>query len=392
MDITLPAALAVIGFVFLVAAGLLLLSWLQHRELTPLGLWGMAFGLGAAGVILVSVRGEVAHVWSILVANVLIALGYGAIWSGARLFAGRRVIVWAALGGAATWPAAAAVPGFYDDAVARAVLAVTVNATYTLAAAAELWRSRDDSLPSRWPAIALLLLHACALPSRVPLVSGYLGLGRKDTDILIFVTFESMLLAMAGAYLFGSLVRERMAKTFQRSAMADSLTGVANRRAFLQQGELAIQRAAVDGRVVCLLLFDIDHFKAINDQHGHAAGDAVLVAFCRVAKAQLRPSDLFARIGGEEFACLLVDVDAKGAVRVAERVLFAFEGCTHDGGGEAFGVTASAGIAEARPRESGDLSALMLSADRALYRAKNGGRNRIEEDISIDARGGTLRA
>ena len=105
-----------------------------------------------------------------------------------------------------------------------------------------------------------------------------------------------------------------------------------------------------------------------------------------MAKSQLRPGDLFARIGGEEFACLLIDVEARTALRVAERVLFAFEGYAHDGGEQTFGATASAGIAQVKSRDGVDLSALMLSADRALYRAKNGGRNRIEEEIRVTFR------
>lgn len=118
--------------------------------------------------------------------------------------------------------------------------------------------------------------------------------------------------------------------------------------------------------------------------HGHAAGDAVLTNFCRVAKAQLRPTDLFARIGGEEFACLLFDVDAAAAARVAERVRFAFEGTIHTAGGRTFGATVSAGIAAARARDA-DLPALLITADRALYRAKHGGRNQVVEEMPADA-------
>jgi diguanylate cyclase (GGDEF)-like protein len=133
--------------------------------------------------------------------------------------------------------------------------------------------------------------------------------------------------------------------------------------------------------VSSLLLFDIDHFKSINDQHGHAAGDAVLTEFCRVAKAQLRPVDLFARIGGEEFACLLVDVDAAKAAGVAERVRFAFAGATHASNGKMFGATVSVGVACAEASDV-DLSALLIIADRALYRAKHGGRNQVVEETN----------
>ncbi len=328
--------------------------------------------------MLIALRGRIADIWSIGAANLLIAAGYGAMWSGARVFDGRRPNLWIGLGGVAVWLAAALIPGFYADPSARASLSFVVKFSYTLATVMELWRTRGDRLPSRWPAIVLLLGHALALPSRLPQVGNLLGLGGHDSNMLIFITFESVLLAVAGAYLFGSLVRERVAKAFQRAAMADPLTGVANRRAFLHRGARQMQRGASEQHDVCLLLFDIDHFKGINDQHGHAAGDAVLTTFCDVAKAQLRPIDLLARIGGEEFVCLLVDVDAESGVRVAERVLFAFEGCIHNSNGRSFGATASAGVAHAKAQDT-DLSSLLLRADEALYRAKHGGRNQVAE-------------
>ena len=114
-----------------------------------------------------------------------------------------------------------------------------------------------------------------------------------------------MLLAIAGAYLFGSLVRERIASGYKHG-VDQPWPGVAWRR-LLHRGTLLLrQRARADGSVHSLLLFDLDQFKTINDEYGHAVGDAVLVTFCSVAIAQLRPGDLFGRIGGEEFACFLV--------------------------------------------------------------------------------------
>jgi diguanylate cyclase (GGDEF)-like protein len=200
---------------------------------------------------------------------------------------------------------------------------------------------------------------------------------------VILGVFESMLLAVAGAYLFGSLVRERIAALYEHAASTDPLTGIANRRAFLHQGARLVQRAAAEGRQVSLLLFDLDRFKSINDEHGHAAGDSVLRSFCTVATAQLRPGDLFARIGGEEFACVLVGVSAKVATIVAERVRFAFEGTTHRSGEHSFSATVSAGLAVSAAEYS-DLPSLMISADRALYRAKKNGRNLVVEEQPAD--------
>jgi diguanylate cyclase (GGDEF)-like protein len=301
------------------------------------------------------------------------------MWSGARLFEKRQAFVVESMLGALVWLIAMLVPSLYGWPEARASIMMTIAISYTLLTAWELWRSRGDKLHSRWPAIALLLMHAAALPTRVPLVAEWARARPPQSSLILFVLFESVLLAVAGAYLFGSLVRERIAALYEHAASTDPLTGVANRRAFLHQGARLVQRAATEGRQVSLLLFDLDKFKSINDEYGHAAGDSVLRSFCTVATAQLRPGDLFARIGGEEFACLLVDVGAKDARNIAERVRFAFEAEVQQGGDQGFGATVSAGLAISAAEYS-DLPSLMINADRALYLAKKAGRNRVAEE------------
>ena len=379
MDIGLPAAIMIAGFTFAAAAMLLLLSWFQRRDLTALGVWGFAFAIGAVAVALIGARGHIPDVLSIIFANTLLALAYGMMWSGARLFEKRPAFVVESMLGALVWLISMLVPSLYGWPEARASVMATIGISYTLLTAWELWRSRGDNLHSRWPAIALLLMHAAALPTRVPLVGEWAGTRPPHSSLILFVMFESILLAVAGAYLFGSLVRERIALLYEHAASIDPLTGVANRRAFLHQGARLVQRAATEGRQVSLLLFDLDKFKSINDEYGHAAGDSVLRSFCTVATAQLRPSDLFARIGGEEFACVLVDVSARDAALIAERVRFAIEGTTHHSGGHSFGATVSVGLAVSAEQFS-DLPSLMISADRALYRAKKNGRNLVVEE------------
>ena len=124
-------------------------------------------------------------------------------------------------------------------------------------------------------------------------------------------------------------------------------------------------------------MFDLDRFKSINDRYGHQAGDEVLTAFCRLATSHLRPSDLFGRIGGEEFASLLPDTGRQDAIWLAERVRAAFEAASHNVGEHIFSSTVSIGVAIADDGHS-DLSALLNAADQALYRAKALGRNRVE--------------
>ena len=364
------------SFTLAVAGGLLLLSWSQHRNTTALALWGAAFAMAALAALLIAERNQIADVWSILLANTVLAAAYGIMWNGARCFEGRSpsVIAWAA--GAALWVTACAFPMFYATPTARAVLMTGIGMTYTMLTVYEFWRARSDGLMSRWPAIILLTLHAATLPTRIPLVAALGGAEPAPAGLMTFVLFETVLLSMAGAYLFASLVKERIASAFRRDAFVDPLTGVANRRAFLEQGGRMVQRASMERRPITLLLFDLDRFKGINDAHGHAAGDAVLVGFCDIAAAQLRPTDLFARLGGEEFACLLPDTTSANAVAVGERVRQAFAAAVHNSGEKSFVATVSVGVATAAA-EWCDLPSLLVSADRALYRAKATGRDRI---------------
>jgi diguanylate cyclase (GGDEF)-like protein len=159
------------------------------------------------------------------------------------------------------------------------------------------------------------------------------------------------------------------------------LTGVANRRGFLQAGERLMVRTRFARRPAALLLFDLDHFKSINDRFGHHVGDAVISAFCQLVTSLLRPTDLFGRIGGEEFANLLPNIERQDALVLAERVRAAFEATHHTVAPHPFAATVSVGVAISDDA-SIDLSALLTAADQALYRAKEAGRNRVEASSS----------
>lgn len=161
-----------------------------------------------------------------------------------------------------------------------------------------------------------------------------------------------------------------------RLATTDHLTELPNRRAFEEVGERERRRAIADGRSVSVLVFDLDRFKWVNDRHGHAVGDLVLRAVGEPVRSVLRPSDLFARTGGEEFSVLLVDSDVGQAKEVAERIRSALERMEVDAGGEAIRVTASFGVADVRGPDD-RLAAVVERADAAMYRAKREGRNRV---------------
>src|ERR1700722_8815012 len=205
-----------------------------------------------------------------------------------------------------------------------AVIAIT----YALLTVAELWRGRGEGL-WRWPIMLLLLGHAAAVPVRIPLVGSLAGHYPIHPELLTFALFEALFLCICAAYLFVSLVKDRIAARHQNVSLVDPLTGVANRRGFLQAAERLMIRTRFTDRPAALLTFDLDRFKGINDKYGHPAGDTVLVTFCRLVTSQLRPTDLFGRMGGEEFASLLSDTTRQDALQLAERLRAAFEATCH---------------------------------------------------------------
>ncbi|HUG24772.1 GGDEF domain-containing response regulator [Piscinibacter sp.] len=152
-----------------------------------------------------------------------------------------------------------------------------------------------------------------------------------------------------------------------QEALTDALTGVPNRRHILQLAETALADRRKQSQPLSLAILDLDHFKAINDTHGHSAGDAVLHAFCQHVRARMRSPSVLGRVGGEEFLLLMPGTVLEDACYVLERVRRTLQ--PHAGAAYTF----SAGLAQARPGES--LSQLMDGADQALYRAKRSGRN-----------------
>ncbi|WP_051341351.1 GGDEF domain-containing protein [Azospirillum halopraeferens] len=169
-------------------------------------------------------------------------------------------------------------------------------------------------------------------------------------------------------------------------SITDPLTGAHNRRYFIDAAEQEIARARRAGRPVALLALDIDHFKRINDTHGHAVGDDALRAFTATCRTGLRAGDVFGRLGGEEFAVFLPDTDAAAACAVAERLRAGTAATVVPAGAAELRFTVSIGVAACAHAE-GTVDTLLSRADRALYGAKAAGRNRVAvADAIADAR------
>ena len=198
---------------------------------------------------------------------------------------------------------------------------------------------------------------------------------RRSTNAVFAVTFlllVAVILSSAGAYR-SIRDRNRIEKTLRDLAETDPLTKTFNRRSLFRFLEAEVDRALRYERPFSLILFDLDHFKAVNDTHGHETGDSVLVSFADLTRKKIRGSDIFCRYGGEEFLVIAPETDLSGACVLAERVRKGIEENPHHKAGQ---VTVSAGAGMFREGEDG--TSLLRRVDKALYAAKDKGRNRVE--------------
>ena len=240
-----------------------------------------------------------------------------------------------------------------------------------------MWSERRKNLQKRWPAIAVPVLHGFVL--MLPILLGDLLHPHDDAfSGSIWVTgfaVELVLYAVGTVFVIFMLVSDRAVIAHKTAASMDPLTGMLNRRGFAEATSRVIEREANAGRPATVLIFDIDHFKSVNDRFGHQAGDEILKLFATIVLNVLRITDLSGRIGGEEFAAFLPCSLEEGVI-AAERVREAFESSgimVEDGPVD---TTVSIGVAGG-PAGT-ELEVLLAAADAALYQAKRNGRNRVE--------------
>src|SRR4030088_1110939 len=207
----------------------------------------------------------------------------------------------------------------------RMTIGASIIAIYAALTAAELWSERRRTLQKRWPTIVVPVLHGFVL--MLPILLGDLlhphgGMFSDSIWVTVFA-IELVLYAVGTVFIIFMLVSERTVTAHKTAASIDPLTEMFNRRGFAEATARMIEREANAGRPVTVMIFDIDHFKSINDRFGHPAGDEVLKLFAAVVTNTLRITDLSGRIGGEEFAALLpCSIDE--ALIAAERVREAF--------------------------------------------------------------------
>ncbi|MBX3724489.1 MAG: diguanylate cyclase [Xanthomonadales bacterium] len=199
---------------------------------------------------------------------------------------------------------------------------------------------------------------------------------QRQRLVLGVVALAGLLLALLAAVTYRRLtVGRRVARELERAAGTDAVTGLANRRAMLERLQEALAHSRETGQPLTLVMADVDHFKAINDRHGHDAGDAVLVAIGERLAATLRSQDTLARWGGEEFLLLLPATGLTAGHAIAERLRKAISATPFTVAGEAVMLTITQGVATARPGMSAQ--SLIKAADQALYAGKRRGRDQV---------------
>ena len=351
---------------------LLLFAWLQQRNVRALAWWGSAYLIGASSIAL----------WAALAplfvipkefAQALTFLACGMIWNGVRLFHRRPLLPTAAFIGAFTWIVLCQLPAFAEGSNERIALGAVVVAAYTFFIAFELRREQRKSLQSRIATVLVPCVHAAIF--LMPLaMQAFLPAAYAASWLNVF-TLESILYAVGTAFIVLLMVKDNDVDLYRSAASTDSLTGLLNRRAFLENALSLCARQGERGQPVTMLMLDLDHLKSINDRFGHAIGDEVLRVFANAARSNMRGSDLVGRLGGEEFAVIVAE-PMQFAARIGERLRASFETAGIQIGEHAIGATVSIGAATSHEPVT-DIAALIARADAALYRAKHDGRNRL---------------
>ena len=377
-----PTMLAkIIASSLMMAASMAVVGWGRRRD--GLGRWAAALLVNTIGHLLIMLRGLIPDVLSIVVGNLMLSSVFVGMIAAVYQFQGRPV----------RWPLLLAPPllvlvfvsVFIDNFPARVSfvgLVIGLQAVWALLAA--LSHRHATVGRGQWLLVAGLLLEAVVLGGRA-LVA--ISTHTEATNILqssalqtltFLATFSVVLISSVG---FVFMSRDRADENNRVLAALDPLTGVANRRSLIAALDRDVARAQRMREPMALMMVDIDHFKDVNDQYGHPAGDRVLCSVVNVLRQRVRAQDLVGRYGGEEFMVLLPDTGLTGAEQLARELCKAVEEsrCPADGvPGPGIAVTVSIGVFGGRLESGDSWDMLIAAADRALYQAKNNGRNRVE--------------
>lgn len=387
MHFDLSTMMTMQSFVGLCAGVALFVGWAQNRDVSALALWGLANILTAAGIFCLALGPASGQPFWTSTGGLLLVLAPGLMWKGAAAFEAKPAPLVVALLGILVAGLASRVPGLQDIAGS---LRLAASAVYLFAAAIVMWLGREERLTARWPFIVVIVVHAAA--ESVGAYSTFVGSIGQDQvapamSVFGFIHFESIVFAIGTTVLAVALVKERNEAATRMAANIDPLTGIANRRAFMDSGKRIMEHCRREAAPVSVMMFDLDRFKAVNDGHGHAVGDAVIRNFCEIVTTALLPNDVFGRMGGEEFAVVLPGSSIELAYVRADRMRASFASVCRFAVDRQVDATVSCGLSASLYSEQ-TLTTLPEDADIALYRAKSEGRNRVKRADQSKPEGG----
>jgi len=374
LSLHLPTVMIVHALITLISTVVTIYMWLRNRDSQILPLLVAAGIAACAAMLLHSARNTLPLFLSSGVGLGLGVLAVGIYWQAVVAFEGGKVSLAKASVGIVLWTALWLTPAFHHQIAVRTIILGMLVAGYCFLTAREIMlRSKQEPLPSRSVAALANVIRGVIWLAPTPLSifgePAYAADGTTAPWFAYIVLANSMMIVLSLVALL-MLAKERDEHRYRLASERDPLTNLANRRTFVTHANKVLQQEETGAS---LLLLDIDHFKVVNDTHGHAAGDQVLLAFSRAIEQRMPRGWVFARIGGEEFACLMPRMSAQKAVAVAENLRIAIADMTITAPA-ALRVTVSIGVSEAGARGC-ELDTLLASADAALYRAKADGRN-----------------
>ncbi len=354
-------------------ATVLLLAWRHDRKSPAYLIWAMGFAVSAIGFALAAARGVIPDIWSIQIGNAVALLGESAWICGFRLM-DKRKLDWSAFLPPAIWLMGVSLPWVSASFVNRVILydlAGAVGATL-LAFAVRPADGRREPARGQLGIVFMALACLCFGSALwMVLVSPPL---EKAMVYRGYMTLAYGLAVIVAIVLNGKLLMERAERRWRAISITDTLTGVLNRRGLQESYDILAGAGPQQTQKLAALLFDLDHFKRINDRHGHQAGDTVLVEFARVARQFVPRSGAFGRMGGEEFVAFVPIDDQSQAEALAETIRADFCRGPLPAGRSMVSATVSIGVA-IMARDTASWDRLVSSADRALYAAKHAGRN-----------------
>jgi diguanylate cyclase (GGDEF)-like protein len=365
-------------------------AWYQFHRVPALLWWAGAHGMNAIGLAML-VLGFALHNPVLLpIGGGLMTFAPALAWAGVRRFNGKAVPIPLLFAGLVAYLAVSILPIDIDHRKWVVTVQFGSWTVYLLLAVASLWSNSEEKLPGRRALMILLSIHAIIfLGGSFEELTGTYD-ASAPPDLLTWfgiIHFESIFYAGGTAVVLIQMTRERKERKILECAQTDGLTGAVNRQAFFEGAERLLNRCSRDGSPYSMVMFDLDHFKTINDTQGHQAGDRILMSFAKTVQNTLRPNDLFGRYGGEEFLVVLPDASIETAYVIAERVRKAFADDHKFFDGAPLNATVSAGVASIRT--SCDLNEIVASVDQAMYAAKHNGRNRVER--APDLKGAAVR-